>query len=200
MAQEHYGLGDVVGDVARSAAQNIAQHNALPLREKNLVRVHYGAWLITACAYAGFWTVVLLGDRFSTVAKAFLSAPLKAPHEISIPVAVWAALLALGLLWFWVGVRGSRGPRDVMKTFWVIVRTAIWAALFWWKVYMPNDWGDWVVMGNVVLMGIYIAATVSNVIVIALLLRGPGGSASHLVTRQIQQTAVVWQAGTRRKF
>lgn len=200
MTQERYGFGDVIGDVAKNVAQSIDHHNKLPPREKNLARAGGGAGLIAGCTYTAAVYIPTFGSHFAAVAQHFLSDPLDAPRSLQISVAAWSAVLGFGLLWFYVGVRGSRGPRDVMATFWAMVRAGIWAALLGWKIYLPSDWGTWITLGNLIIRGFYIAALVESLTFLVLLLRGRGTSAAALVAKQIQQTTVAWRTGARPKF
>jgi hypothetical protein len=128
MPQEFYGIGRAIADVGDAFNQEISRYNALSPLRKNLYRAGGGAGLITFCLYIPYEMHVRGGVSAANMMSALVHAPM-APRETWIPVAAWAAMLAFGLLWFIVGVKGARGPRDVMQAFWALILTAIYAAL-----------------------------------------------------------------------
>lgn len=164
----------IITPVAQSLAQAIAQHQAAPPHEQNLTRASGGAWLISGCVYVAIWSKVLLGTSFADLLSIFLQAPSATPASVWIPLAVLAALGAFGCLWLVVGLRGARVPRDVMRIFWSIAGVVLLVFLLAWGAYLPRDWGRWTMFANVVLQGFYTTTFISNVLVLALLLRGPG--------------------------
>lgn len=160
MPRETYGIGSAIGEIG-AVGQEISRYNALPPLKKNLFRAGGGADMMSA----------------------LVRTPM-APREIWKPVAAWAAMLAFGLLWFVVGIKGARGPRDVMQAFWALILNGIYAALLWWEVYPPRDWGAWAVLANFLLQGVYIAGIVGSLVRFWLSVRGLPGEKLEAVKAQ----------------
>lgn len=176
-------------------AEAVAQHRAASPRDQNFTRASWGAFLLTGCAYTARYSPIFLGDRFEAVMSAVLSDPLHPPAAL----VVWIASCALGLLWLWIGVRGARGPRDVMTAFWAAVRMALVMCALLRHWYPPRDWGDWIPLGNLVLRGVYFGSLAEGSMQFLLAARGPGGgSAQKMVRQQIAQNEIVWRGVKRR--
>jgi len=94
-------------------------------------------------------------------------------------------------VWFFVGVHGARGARDIMQAFWALVLAAIYGGLLGIDAYLPPDWA----LANFVLKGVYIGGVAGSFVRFWLSVRGPGIRARRLVERQIQQTGVTWRTG-----
>jgi hypothetical protein len=183
--------------IAVPLADAMAQHRASTPLQKNLTRAGGGAFLLTGCAYAASWSPVFLGGRFDALMDAFVHDPAHPP----VALAVWAGVGAFGLLWLWVGVRGARGPRDVMAAFWSAVRVALCVCALVRQWYLPRDYGDWVLLGNLVLRGLYLCLLAEGAVHFLLAVRGPGGgNAASLVGQQIRRTSILWRIGRRQKF
>jgi hypothetical protein len=162
-----------IREVSDSINREFIRYAARPPLRKNLFRAGGGAGLIAFCLYIPFELNVRGGISVANMTLALIRAPMT-PTEIWIPIAVWAAALAFGLLWFVVGVKGARGARDVMQAFWALILTGIFAALLWWGAYLPRDW----VLANYFLQGLYIAGIVGSFVRFWLSVRGlPGGEA-----------------------
>jgi hypothetical protein len=187
MPQEFYGIGRAIADVGDAFNQEISHYAALPPLRKNLYRAGGGAGLITFCLYIPYEMNVRGGVTIKNMMLALVRAPM-APREMWIPIA-WAAMLAFGLLWFVVDVKGARGPRDVMQAFWALILTGIYAALLSWGAYLPRDWGAWVVLANFLLQGVYIAGIVGSLVRFWLSVRGLPGEKLEAVNAQ-QMSAI----------
>lgn len=180
--------------IAEPLAEAAAQHRASSPRDKSFTRAGGGAFLLTCCAYAAVWSPVFLGDRFDTLIAAFLRSPMHPP----VSLLVWAGVTAFGLLWLWVGVRGARGPRDVMAAFWAAVRVALFGCALGLQWYLPRDWGDLVPLANLVLHGLYLGLLAEGAVHFLLAMRGMPGDAQKNVRQHIEQNQVVWRSARRK--
>jgi hypothetical protein len=185
----------LISAIAEPIAQGIAQHQASAPHEKNRTRAGLGAALIVACIYIAVWADVFLGDSFGGLIVAFFQAPLHPP----VALLIWTAGVSLGLIWLWVGLRGVRGPRDVLATFWAGVRVALFSCALLWRWYLPGQDG-WVLLLNLVLHGLYLALLAEAAVHFLLAVRGPRGDAAGLVARQIERASILWRTGRQRKF
>ncbi len=145
-------------------------HDAKPPRFKNIARAYMGAGLLTACSYTAWWSQAFTGRAAGNLVAAFIRSPTQAPTNIWLPIAIWVAAAALGVLWFVVGVAGSRGPRDVMMIVWALVRLVIVAALLRFDV-LPHAWP----LCTLVLRGVYLSFLAAYAVEFMLLLPGAGG-------------------------
>lgn len=159
--------------IAVPLGDELAQHAASPPFEKNMARASFGAGLLTACGYAA----ATLG-------------PVVHNYPPYYPL-VWVGLVGFGLLLLVVGVRGARGPRDIMAAFWPAATLAGggWAL---WHFFGPEIFDDFYVRGG------SLTLLVSGLVRIWLALRGTGGGASKLVRQQIEQDRVEWRSTRRR--
>jgi hypothetical protein len=186
----------LISAVVEPVVQAAAQHQMSPPHEKNRTRAGLGAALIVLCIYAAAWSEVVLGDTFGDLLSAFLHAPLHPP----VGLVIWTAAAALGLVWLWVGVRGGRGPRDKMETFWAAVRAALFASALVWRWDIPYDLKGWEILINLVLRGLCLALLAEAAMHLLLTLRGNGGNAAGLVAGQIERSSILWRTGRPRKF
>lgn len=181
--------------IVEPVAQAAAQHQASLPHEKNRTRAGVGAALLMGCIYTAAWAEVFLGDTFGGLISAFFRTPLHPP----VALVIWTAGVGLGLIWLWVGLRGVRGPRDVMATFWAGVRVALFCCALLWRWYLPGQ-DSWVLLLNVVLHGLYLALLAEAAVHFLLAVRGPSGNAAGLVAGQIARTSFLWRTGRQRKF
>jgi hypothetical protein len=125
-----------------------------------------------------------------------LRAPLNAPDEVWIPLAVWSGCAAAGVLMLVVGVLGARGSRDLMAASARLLLAAGCAALLWWQAY-PADWGP---VAAFLLKGLYIGWLAAN-LVRFLIAGGLGqGNARRAVTRSIKAKSAPLRAARPRSF
>jgi hypothetical protein len=172
--------------VAEPLARTAAVWQSLPLLEKNRRRVGGGAGLIVFCIYVAVEFKRASGMSLGDLLRSpFVMA--KAPAEFWAPYAIWGAALVYGVLRLVVGLRGARGPRDIMDGFWHFAFVAGDGALLWWKVYLPADWGGWTWPVNELLGGLYIAGIVSSTLRGWLAWRGMGWANKRLRAVERQQ-------------
>lgn len=179
---------------AEPLAEAAARHQAASPRDKSFTRAGGGAFLLTCCAYTAVWSPVFLGGSFDALVAAFLRAPTHPP----VALMVWTAAAAFGLLWLVVGLRGARGPRDVMAAFWAAVRVALFGCALGLQWYLPRDWGDLVPLANLVLRGIYLGLLAEGAVHFLLAVRGMPGDAQKNVRQHIEQNQVVWRSARRK--
>jgi len=143
--------------------EHFARHAALPPYEKAIARAEYGAFLLGVCGYAGLTVGPYLPGswRLGLI-----------------------AIAGFGLLLVAVGLRGARGPRDVMTIFWLLA----FVAGGWWVVVhrLPGLWTNF--FGRGFCIGLLCGAAVRFYIA----LRGLGGDAYGLVADDIDQQEWKW--------
>jgi hypothetical protein len=171
------------------AVSPVEQHQRLPPPQKTLANVSLAAHLLGWCGY------------LAPVAWEFISAlwhaKLQAPDEVWIPVAAWAFVTLIAVLWLLAAWKAAEGPRNPGAALWRVLIGAGCAALLWYRVY--PDWGPVVVF---LLKGIYIGWLVSHVarFLVAAQIIG-GGSAKRRIRRLLKaRNAPLRPAGTRRFF
>jgi hypothetical protein len=180
--------------MAEPVAEAMARHQASSPRDKNFTRAGGGVFLLVCCAYTAVWSPVFLGGSFDALTAAFLRAPTHPP----VGLMIWAGIAAFGLLWLWVGVRGARGPRDIMAAFWAAVRVVLFGCALGLQWYLPRDWGDLVPLANLVLHGLYLGLLAEGVVHFLLAMRGIPGDARRNVRQHIEQNEVVWRSARRK--
>lgn len=128
-------------------AEAIRAHNALPPYEKNLARGAGGAAIITL----GLW----------------FGLPILAQGSASPGVVIaWLVVMAFGVLWFRVGWRNSRAPRDPIKAWWSGVELVFGGFLLSCAYPSDSPGADWI------LAGIYLAIVVEGATGLVMTLRG----------------------------
>ena len=110
MAQQPYSIDSAIRDIGNDVNQRIDRYQALPPLKKNRVRAGIGAGLIALGLYIAAGRPAVVFDN-------------------TVSIAIWAAVVGFGLLWFLVGIHGARSTRDVMSAFWSIVAIAIFGLL-----------------------------------------------------------------------
>ena len=169
-----------------AVAQIVADHVNSPPLQKNRTRAAFGAVLVTGCAYAAWWAPVVLGGRLTDVIMATLDGSGRAWQALLI----WAGAFAFGVLWLVVGIKGARGPVDIMAAFWS-------AALPIGGALALVKWGDpSIVLDNVVLRGLCLSLGAGFAMEFFLSVRGFGGSALPLVTENIAANEFQWDDTT----
>jgi hypothetical protein len=185
----------ILSAIAQPIGEEIAQHlNAPPLR-KNQNRAVWGTMFLTFGVYVGY-SFYLIGRAASLpeLVRGYFRA-LHAPLDDSWAFYAWGAVMLFSLLWIAVGLRGSRGPRDIMGAFWAFVWLAVFAAALWYGWYLDDSpLVDWF------LKGFYIAFVAMAAMHVFLCVRGPGRGAAHLVQQQIAQQSRRFRIGRRRSF
>jgi hypothetical protein len=175
-------------------ADPIAKFRALPEGpEKARKRVSWGAGLLSAGAYIAYTTWWSNYAGMSGLVRHYTRA-LHAPLVDSWTVYGWSAAMLFGLLWVVVGVRGARGPRHVMGTFWALARVGVagWALYDRWYVD-DRSIDPWLQGGYVTLLG-------SSSMLFFVCARGSGQRAVRLVQQQIAQQMKTFRVGRPRSF
>jgi len=182
----------ILAALVTAFADPITQHlNLPPGKEKAVSRGCYGAALLVLAAYGVLFAEPLTGKSASGLMTAFL----RAPRDVWLPLAAWTATAFLGGAWLISGVHGAAvGPRRGFAAFWAAVRIALWASAMLWAMRAPADWLGWVALLDLLLL-VFIAGDLTR---FCLELRG-GGKALRRVNRQIQQTRVVMRPATGRR-
>jgi Ni,Fe-hydrogenase I cytochrome b subunit len=178
--------------IAEPIGQEMAQHlNAPPLR-RNQNRAVWGTLLIAGGTYVGYSYVQ--GISLDEAVHGYIGV-LHRPFDESWPFYAWGAAMLFGLLWVVVGVRGSRGPRDTMATFWSLAWLAGASAALWNGWYTADYPGlNWFLRGG------YIMAIAGALMMFFLVVRGSGRGAAHSVQTHISTTARFFRIGRRRSF
>jgi hypothetical protein len=160
--------------IAVPIGEELQHHHALPPYQKAVARASYGASLLGLC---GFPAVVFDQATFPPVV-----------------IMVWAGVSGLGLLLLVVGVKGARGPRDVMTAFWSIALPAGG----WWGL---SAWQGPQVFNNIWVQWIATAVLFTAAVRLFLALRGMPGDARKMVDADIQANEFNWNAPPpKRKF
>jgi hypothetical protein len=180
MRQQPYGIDNAIQNVGDSFNREFVRYAARPPLKKNLFRAGGGAGLITFCVYVAVEFEAAMGLTAGQLLHGSQALPAAPPEVWWVPRAAWVTVLAFGLLWFVVGVKGARGARDVMQAVWALILTGIFAALLWWGAYLPRDW----VLVNFLLHGIYIAGMVGSLVRFWLSVRGLPGVKLEAVKAQ----------------
>lgn len=143
--------------IAAPIADEFARWQATPEYKRNLIRASYGAFML---ANAATWAPTTL-----------FRVP-RGPDTSGdwVVIGLGAGWIGLGLLWLVVGIRGARGPRDVMSAFWWAIGTLACVGALWWEAY-PADWGPYAAS---LLKDIYIGALALCAMRVWLATRGMG--------------------------
>jgi hypothetical protein len=168
MAQDPYEqFGSAIAD-----AVNLFRRQRPSPQHDAAAQASSGAFLLGLCGYA---------------AVAF------GPYRATLPpsaVMVWAGLAGFGLLLVAVGVRGARGPRDVMMA----VQAVALPLGGWW---MLRTWQGPHVFDNFFLQWLGCGCVPVAALRLFLALRGVPGDAQKNVQRHIEQNETVWRSARR---
>jgi hypothetical protein len=175
-------------------AGSVVQHVNAPPLQQNQERAVWGTMLLTASVYwaNGFLAAKHLDFRDGVD---FYWRALHAPREDSWPYYLWGGLMLFGLLWVWVGMRGSRAPRQIMTAFWSAAFAAA-AGYALWDGWYLDDYPT----VNWYLRGFYQAVVAGAAMSFWLAVRGTGPGAMRLIRRQIATQVTVFRLGRSRKF
>ena len=168
-------LGNEINNATRAVTERVKRYHALPPVNKSLFRASGGAALVVSCLYVA----VELKARAGELVTMFLRAPLNAPEGVWVPLAVWAACLGFGLLWFVVGVRNVGDARDTMRAFFSGLLAAGFAALLWLEAYPSPEM-------QLPLQGLYIAGLTGFGVRFWLSVWRPGGGPELEAVRRQQ--------------
>jgi FtsH-binding integral membrane protein len=187
------GMSQAINEgINETVVRPVAKHLAAPPVEKNRNRAIWGTRLVVACLCLAYGAWIETGYSVTSLARSYWRMLHAAPED-SWPVYGWTAAMLLGLLWLSVGVKGSRGPRDVMMAFWAMLRVAIFAGALWWYPAIDPK-SDWLIQGVVVTL------LASSLMSLYLALRGTGTGAVRLIQQQILRQAKRFRLGRQRKF
>jgi len=163
--------------------------------QRGLRRASEGAFLAAACIYAATWFPVFLGRGLDNLAGNFWRAPADHPG-----VAVFLAVVGLGVIWVFIGMREARGgERDVMGALWSTAIAGACLAALWWQ-WLPS-WPGRTYETLLILAavkGFYIATAAAGVVRFTLSVQLPG-NALRVVERLLQQRNAPL-VGARRRF
>ena len=174
--------------IAEPIGQEIARHFQAPPLHRNQNRAFWGTGLLAFGGYFGH--AFYLADRAHSLPEVVgdYVRLLHAPFGISWPFYAWGAAMPFGLLWVTIGVRGARGPREIMGAFW----SAAWAGLLGvalWFGWYPDD----IPVLSWWLKGFYIAAFSAALMHFFLSARGLPGNARRMVEADIAASDLHWE-------
>jgi hypothetical protein len=150
----NYGIDSAIREVGDNIAQNVARYQALPPLRKGRVRAGLGAGLLAFGVYtAAGRPAIAFGGL--------------------IAFGVWAAVVAFGGLWFYIGVTSTRSPRDVMSAVWSAIALAIFAVLAAGGASL-TDGGDFGLFGDFrfFIEGVFLAGVIGSLVRLWLAVRG----------------------------
>lgn len=187
-----------LADLVTPFTDEISRHLALPPLQKARSRAQWGAFFLAWAVYVALHFKAASGATWYDLTR--LPARLVgASSDVWWPFAVWGAVVLIALLWLTTGFRGYRGaPRDIMAALWALIYGGLFAAVLWFKWFLPPEW----VVVNFLWQGLCWAIVAGETAILWLSLRGPAGSgnAARMVTRFIRRQAVTWRTGARRQF
>jgi len=161
---------------------------------RNQNRAVWGSALLAGCIYFAWSVQQSFRASWADLVRIYFGA-LHEPIETTWAFYAWGGGMLFGLLWVTVGLRGSRGPRDIMGAFWSLAWLALFASALWYGWYVDGYPGV-----NWWLKGFYIAFCTMAAMHLFLCVRGPGRGAVRLVQQQIAQQAKTFRLGRRRSF
>lgn len=181
-------------ELSQSISQEIGAHINAPPQRRNQNRAEWGAGWLAAGIYAA-WPFVWRNRTSPAELVQFYIRALHRPLDDSWPFYAWGAVMLFAMLWVAVGVRGSRGARDIMVAFWALFRIALAGVALWSGWYI-----DGYPVVNWFLKGFYIWVAGSSAMLLFVAMRGPGRGAVPLVQRHISQQTRTFRVGRRRTF
>ncbi|HVC63262.1 MAG TPA: hypothetical protein VND19_23225 [Acetobacteraceae bacterium] len=138
--------------------------------------------------YRGYWDLALLALHHPSMRRF---------PTVWVPALCWVLLVVLGCWFLFEGARGSRGPRDAMIVVWAFNEIAIFGALLWWNVDVPDNWTQATFI-NFGLKGIYLSALVGGGVRFVLAMRGSGRDAEHPGAQRTDPEGRSWLGRFRR--
>ena len=188
-------LGEIINQTVNdTVGEPIRKYQALPEGvDKNRKRAIWGTGLLVAGVYLIHAMQVNTGNSLPELARFFVRGT-QLPLPASLIFYGFAAVMLFGLLWVWVGLRGSRGPRHIMMAFWALVRIGLAGAALWYGWYLNDpDLDPW-------LQGFYVIVLAASLMALYLATRGTGTGAVRLIQQQIVRQARIFRIGRRRSF
>ncbi len=174
--------------VLRPAWAVLTQQRVRPTlwRRKNFERAGGGATMLTVAIYLVVEARPVIGRGFWDLVVMAVHAPfMRLFPAVWVPALCWVLLVVLGLCLVFQGAKGSRGPRDTMAAVWAVNEIAIFAAMMWWHVYVPDTWSQATLL-NFGIRGLYVGFLAGAIMRFVVVMLSPSFGAGSDDDNQIE--------------